>query len=184
MSEIDWGSVADWISGFGSAMAAVIALYLARKARRDQLADESERRRARAQISAICLLPRLTSYRCVVAVQMQDWERYDAILRDVAVAERFKSIHDAIQLPDDLAKRLEGVEDFGRDAAAIAAVLSQALRVIRTVAANRDYAATPGSSTPHVLEQAAQLRGMMKHLLDQSLAAEAILSQYESGLRL
>lgn len=37
LSNVDWGSVADWVSGLGSMSAAVIALYLARSAERIKL---------------------------------------------------------------------------------------------------------------------------------------------------
>jgi hypothetical protein len=35
--EIDWGSVADWVSGIGSLTAAIVALYLARRSERIRL---------------------------------------------------------------------------------------------------------------------------------------------------
>ncbi len=37
LSEINWGSVADWVSGLGSLSAAIVALYLAKSAERIRL---------------------------------------------------------------------------------------------------------------------------------------------------
>jgi hypothetical protein len=37
MSDINWGSVADWVSGLGSLSAGIIALYLARASQRIRL---------------------------------------------------------------------------------------------------------------------------------------------------
>ncbi len=37
LSEINWGSVADWVSGIGSLSAAIVALYLAKSAERIRL---------------------------------------------------------------------------------------------------------------------------------------------------
>jgi len=37
MAEINWGSIADWVSGIGSLSAAAVALYLARKAEKIKL---------------------------------------------------------------------------------------------------------------------------------------------------
>ena len=37
VAKIDWGSVADWVSGIGSFAAAIVALYVARSAQRVKL---------------------------------------------------------------------------------------------------------------------------------------------------